>query len=148
MVDQEAVEEGRVAVLQRGQADVLLERVLLARDVLPLELDLLLDGLDAVGQHAAQPEGLALVLAEGEVLGEEAGAQQLEATQVDLGRPTGDDGREWLLEWLHPDLRDRRTDAAVHGRGVGAVLASERRSVPERPFGLCVPRVPTGRSRR
>ena len=65
----------------------------------------LLDGLDAVRQHAAQPEGVALLLAEGEVLGEESGTEQLEAAKVDLSGAPGDDGREWLLEWLHPDLR-------------------------------------------
>ena len=118
VVGQEPVEERRVAVLQGRQADVLLERVLLARDVLPLELDLLLDGLDPVGQHAAQPEGLALVLAEGEVLGEEACAQQLEATQVDLGRAAR---RRWRrrvprVASSGPHVQTGRRPG--HGRGV------------------------------
>ena len=137
VVGQEPVEERRVAVLQRGQADVLLERVLLARDVLPLELDLLLDGLDAVGQHASQAEGLALVLAEGQVLGEEACAQQLEAAQVDLGRPAGDDGREGLLEWLHPDLPWQANSMGPHGRGLVRSWLVNGGPPLSLPFGLC-----------
>ena len=54
MVGQEPIEERRVAVLERGQADVLLEGVVLALDVLPLELHLLLDALDAVGQQTTR----------------------------------------------------------------------------------------------
>ena len=61
VLGEEAVEERRVAVLERGQADVPLERVVLAAQVLELELDLLLDGQDAVGEQAAQVERVALV---------------------------------------------------------------------------------------
>ena len=89
MVGQQAVEEGRIAVLQRSQPDVLLQRVVLALDVLPLQLGLLLDGEDLVRQQPAQAERLALVLAEGEVLGEEMLAQQPGAAEVDLGGPSG-----------------------------------------------------------
>ena len=56
MLGQDPVEQGRVAVLERGQADVPLEVVVLAPDVLDLEGDLLLDGQDPVGQQAAQAE--------------------------------------------------------------------------------------------
>ena len=81
MVGQEPIEERRVAVLERGQADVPLEGVVLALQMLPLELHLLLDALDAVGQQSTQAEGLALVLAEGHVLGEESGAEEAHAAQ-------------------------------------------------------------------
>ena len=76
MLGQEPVEERRVAVLERGQADVPLEVVVLAPEVLELEVDLLLDREDAVRQEAAQAEGVALLLAEREVLGEQASAEE------------------------------------------------------------------------
>ena len=60
MLGEEPVEQRRVAVLERGQPDVALERVVLAPEVLELELDLLLDGQDPVGQQAAQAERVAL----------------------------------------------------------------------------------------
>ena len=41
MLGEEPVEERRVPVLERGQADVALERVVLAPEVLELEVDLL-----------------------------------------------------------------------------------------------------------
>ena len=88
MLGEEPVEEGGVAVLERGQADVALERVVLAPEVLELELDLLLDGQDAVREQAAQPERVALLLAEREVLGQQAAAEQCRAGQRDgAGRP-------------------------------------------------------------
>ena len=62
MLGQEPVEERRVAVLERGQADVPLERVVLAPQVLELELDLLVDRQHPVGQEAAQAERVALVV--------------------------------------------------------------------------------------
>ena len=76
MLGEEPVEQRRVAVLERGQADVLLERVVLDAHVLELELDLLLDRQDPVGQQAAQPERLALVGREGEVLGQQPAAEE------------------------------------------------------------------------
>ena len=54
VLGEEPVEQRRVAILERGQPDVALERVVLAAEVLELELDLLLDGQDAVGQQPAQ----------------------------------------------------------------------------------------------
>ena len=52
---EQSIEERRVAVLERGQADVLLERVGLDPQVLELQLDLLVEGQDPVGQ---QPRSL------------------------------------------------------------------------------------------
>ena len=57
---EQPVEQGRVAVLERRQADVLLERVVLDPDVLELEVDLLIDRQDAVRQQPAEPERVAL----------------------------------------------------------------------------------------
>ena len=108
MIGQEAVEEGRVAILQRGQADVALEVVVLALDVLPLQLHLLLDDEDLVGQQAAQAEGLPLILAEGEVLGEQPRTQQPGASQVDLGRSSGDHRSDGFGEGLHHGSLGRR----------------------------------------
>ena len=136
MIRQQAVEEGRVAILQRGQADVLLECVVLAAHVLPLQFDLLLDRLDLVRQQTSQPEGLTLVLAKGEVLGEEAGAQQSGATQVDMGRPTGDDRGDRFSEWLHRAscFGVERRGGAVDAAGVACMLYG--RPIPD----LCRPR--------
>ena len=50
----DAVEQRRVAILERGQPDVALERVVLAPQVLELELDLLVDGQDAIRQEARE----------------------------------------------------------------------------------------------
>ena len=88
---EEPVEEGRVAVLERGHPDVALERVVLVVKVLELELDLLVDGQDAVGKQAAQPERVALLLAEGEVLGEQPAAEERRSRQRDGGWPSGRD---------------------------------------------------------
>ena len=68
MVDEQAVEEGLVAVLQRGQADVPLEVVGLGADLLELESDLLSDGQLGGGEQSPQAEGLALRLGERVVL--------------------------------------------------------------------------------
>ena len=80
---EQPVEQRRVAVLERRHPDVALERVVLAAQVLELELDLLLDGQDAVGQQAAQPEGVALVVGEGEVLGQQPAAEERRPRQGD-----------------------------------------------------------------
>jgi hypothetical protein len=60
----------------------------------PLELegDLLLDRHHAVGQEAVQAEGLALVGAEGEVLGQQPIGEEVGARDSDLGRTAGGDG--------------------------------------------------------
>ena len=86
---EESIEQGRVAVLERGQADVLLERVVLDPQVLELELDLLVDGQDAVGEQAAQPERVALVDREGELLGQQprARAGPVRRGAMRAGRP-------------------------------------------------------------
>ena len=74
---QHAVEERGVAVLQRGEADVPLEVVRLAAEVLELEVDLLLDGQrPGPGRSPARPKACALVQAEGQVLVEQALAEQ------------------------------------------------------------------------
>ena len=101
VVGEQPVEERRVAVLERGEADVLLERVGLDPQVLELELDLLLDRQDAGREEAAQPERLALVDREREVLGEQPAAEQGRAGDRDAGRTTGHDVVERGGQRLH-----------------------------------------------
>ncbi len=60
VLGEEPVEQRRVAVLERGEPDVALQVVVLDPEMLELELDLLGDRQDAVGEEAAQPERLAL----------------------------------------------------------------------------------------
>ena len=88
MLGEQPVEQRRVAVLERRQPDVLLERVVLDPQVLELELDLLLDREDAVRQQPAQPERVALLVGEGEVLGQQAAAEQ-RRTGERRSRPDG-----------------------------------------------------------
>ena len=76
---QQPVEERLVAVLERGQTDVLLEVVGLAADVLELERDLLLDRRHARGQQPTHFERVALRLCEGGVLVEQPMTHQLAA---------------------------------------------------------------------
>ena len=56
VVQQHAVEEGLVAVMQGRQADVALEVVRLAPDVLELQRDLVVDVHDARREEAPQPQ--------------------------------------------------------------------------------------------
>ncbi len=99
---QQPVEQRRVAVLERRHPDVALERVVLAAEVLELEVDLLLDRQDAVGQQAAQPERVALVVAEGEVLGQQPAAEERRPGQRDRRRPAGGDVVERGGQGTHP----------------------------------------------
>ena len=70
-VDEQVEEQGLVAVVGRGEADVALERVGLAADVLELERALLLDVDDAGRQEALDLERDALVARHGGALVEE-----------------------------------------------------------------------------
>ena len=88
VLGEQPVEQRRVAVLERGQPDVLLEGVVLAPEVLELEVDLLVDRQDPVREQAAQPERVALGRGEGEVLGQQPAAEERRARQRDgAGRP-------------------------------------------------------------
>ena len=55
-------------VLERGQADVLLERVVLAAEMLELQIDLLFDRQHPVGEQTGQAEGGSLVRRKRKVL--------------------------------------------------------------------------------
>jgi hypothetical protein len=68
VLDEDPVEEDLVAVLEAREADVLLERRRLGADVLELELDLLLDAEDAVGEEPVEAELPALLAGEGQPL--------------------------------------------------------------------------------
>ena len=124
VLGQQPVEQRRVAVLERGEADVLLERVGLDAQVLELELDLLLDGQDAVGQQAAQAEGLALVGREGEVLGQQPAAEQRRAGQGDACRAAGGDvverggqrahRRPSICRWTRPPVIHRPSTSSLN----------------------------------
>ena len=56
-----------------------------------LKVHLFDDGQDTVRQQAAQMEGVALAIAEGQVLGEEAAAEQGRAGERDAGGPASCD---------------------------------------------------------
>ena len=68
ILNKEAIEEGLVAVLQRSEADVALERVLLSADLDQLHGDLLLEGQDRRREEPVEAEEAALLTAEGGVL--------------------------------------------------------------------------------
>ena len=108
MLGEEPVEQRRVAVLERGQPDVALERVVLAPEVLELQDDLLLDRQHAVGQQAAKPEGVALGVGEGEVLGQQPAAEESRPGERDLRRPACRDRIERGGQWAHRDEHSGR----------------------------------------
>ena len=64
MFGKEPVEERRVPILESGHADVALERIVLAPQVLELEIDLFLDREDPIRQQPAQVEEVSFPLAE------------------------------------------------------------------------------------
>ena len=101
VLGQDPVEERRVAILQGSQADVLLEVVVLAPEVLDLEVDLLLDRQDAIRQQAAEAEDVALLRREGEVLGEETAGQERRARDVDRRRQARGDPIEGRRQGAH-----------------------------------------------
>ena len=126
VLGEQPVEQRRVAVLERGQADVLLERVVLDPDVLELEVDLLLDREDAVREQATQPERVALGGREGEVLRQQAAAQQGRPGERDRRGPTGRDGIERGGQGTHAREHSGATAAR---RGSRHVLARHARLV-------------------
>ena len=91
VLGEEPVEQRRVAVLERGEPDVALQVVGLDPEMLELEVDLLVDREDAVGEEAAQPERLALGGREREVLREQSIPEERRSCERDLGRATGRD---------------------------------------------------------
>ena len=66
-----------------------------------LKVHLFDDGQDTVRQQTAQMEGFALAVAEGQVLGEEAAAEQRRAGQRDAGGPASRDIVEWSGKQTH-----------------------------------------------
>ena len=101
MVGEEPVEQRRVAVLERGQADVLGERVGLDADVTQLQLHLLLDGQHPVGQQPTKVEGVPLLVRERGLLGQHPPAQEPLAALRDGRRAAGDDVLEGGAERPH-----------------------------------------------
>ena len=83
VLDEEPVEQRLVAVLERGQADVPLEVIGLAPDVLELQRDLLVDRRHARRQQAVQAKGVALTGREGRALVEERTRHQVVAVALD-----------------------------------------------------------------
>ena len=75
---------------------------------------LLLDRQDLGREQALQPEDVALLGAEGEVLVQEARPKERLATQVDGRRPAGDDGVVRRRQWSHGTTLARPTQ-----RGAG-----------------------------
>ena len=141
VLGQDPIEQGRVAVLERGQADVPLEVVGLAPDVLDLEGDLLLDRQDAIRQESAQAQLDALLGAERQVLGEQAPAQEVRAGLPDGDRLARDHPVERGWKRSHrakdrrracpPRSRDRATaGAAAPPPGAGAATSRRCRARP------------------
>ncbi len=91
VLGEEPIEQGRIAVLERRQPDVPLQRVRLAVQPLQLEAHLLIERHDPVRQQAAQPERRPLVLGEREVLGQQPVREQGRAVELDRRRPPGGD---------------------------------------------------------
>ncbi len=85
----EPVEQGRVAVLEGGQPDVLLERVILAPQVFQLELRLLADGEDPIREQPAEEERVTLRSREGQVLGQKPAAKERWPGERDRRRSPG-----------------------------------------------------------
>ena len=108
MLGEQPVEQGRVAVLEGRQPDVLLKRVVLDPDVLEFEVDLLLDGQDPIRQQATQPERVALARRERQVLGEEPGPEQRRSREGDRGGLAGRDGIEGGGQGTHAREHTRR----------------------------------------
>ena len=101
VLGEQPVEQRCVPILERREADVPLERVILAPEMLDLEADLLLDREHPVRQQASQVEGVAFGIGEAEVLGQQAAAEQRRAGQGDGCRPARCDGIERGGEWSH-----------------------------------------------
>ena len=116
VLGQDPIEERRVPVLERGEADVLLERIVLPAQPLQLEGDLLLDGHDVVRQQAAQAERVALVRREGEVLGEQPVGEERRAAERDLRRASGGDRvvRRWQRAHRASRIRNRTWPPFAH----------------------------------
>ena len=76
VLNKEAIEERLVAILERGEADVALEWVLLPADLDQLDGDLLLEGQDRRGEEPIEAEEAALLTAEGGVLIQGRSAQE------------------------------------------------------------------------
>ena len=92
VLDQHAVEERLVAVLEGGKADVFLEVVGLGPDVLELEGDLLLDGEARVGEQPPEAEPIALLPGERGTLIEQGIAKRASRDSTSLQgivRPSG-----------------------------------------------------------
>jgi hypothetical protein len=115
VLGEKAVEQRRVAVLERCHPDVLLERVLFVVEVLQLELDLLVDGQDAIGQQAAQPKVVPLRVAEREVLRQQPTAEERGSRQRDRCRAAGGDIVVRSGEGTHPGEDSGPSPPSVRG---------------------------------
>ena len=117
MLGEQPVEQRGVAVLERRQPDVALEGVVLAAQVLELELHLLLDRQDPVRQQAAEEERLALRDRERQVLGQQPAAEQRRAGQRDARRTAGGDVVVRGGERAHPGEDSPRDPGERTGPG-------------------------------
>ena len=135
VLGEHAVEERCVAILERGQADVLLQLVVLATEVLDLQLDLLLDRHDAVREQATQAERIPLRQGKGEVLRQHPARQKVRPRHVDLGFEAGGEPVERSGEGSH-----RVNDS---GRRGSAARATRAWAAPRRLRGSAPPGVPS-----
>jgi len=110
VIDEQPVEEGFVAHVQRGQADVFFQVVGLAPDVLKFEFHLLLDREDPPGQQPAQAGILPLRAGERRALVQHRIFEDLSTAHQPCARNSG-----------------RR---AAAGRRLAAALARRRSGLP------------------
>ena len=89
VLDEEAIEERRVPVLEGGQPDVALQVVRLPAEVLVLQGELLLDRENAIREDPVQPEGVPLIERKRKLLGQESMVEEFAAGNCDVHRESG-----------------------------------------------------------
>ncbi len=106
VLEDDPIEQCLVAILQRRQADVALEVVALAADVLELEADLLLDLRRPRREQAAQTEDITFAVVEPRVLVQQGSLEKVGAPEryvLDAGRAETLDRARKLSHWVSID---------------------------------------------
>ena len=110
VLDEQAVKERLVAIQQGDEADVLLQRIALGEDMLQLRGHLQVDGHHRRGQQALDPQALAFLVREGQVLVLCRVAKDLfSARPATFAFPVSFHKRGWLA-WRARDFSRRGND--------------------------------------